>query len=269
MEDGGGMVSSDQGASHWLQETLPPNRKSQLWGGSAPRRDSLITAQPQTVTSQTGRAQGNERVNTNKSKPSFRLPPNIDPEVSSLLPEDIQKELLSPAYPDPPRQPPGHNALSATGSAGDGTQSSLTKKTPLSDSISPLATCKFAESYNTVIDRKESVGDFKLPDTQTCGDRTVLPDPEAPWGDLSAEQEKTGLQVSTDSIFPKDVDPRVFSELPSDVQRDLRSQWKQQKVLGKITPNSKEERKTSLVKERKPQVKGSQTNNLLKYFKPS
>ncbi|XP_067084631.1 DNA polymerase iota isoform X1 [Osmerus mordax] len=269
MGDGGGVVSSDQGASHWLPETLLPNRKSQLWGGSVPRRDSLITVQPQPVKSQTGRTQGNEKVNIPKSKPSFRLPPNIDPEVFSLLPEDIQKELLSPAYPDPPRPPPSHSALSATASAGDGTQSSLTKRSPFSDSIYPLATCKFAESYNTITDRKESVGDFKLPDTQTCGDLTVLPDQKAPRGDFSAEQEKTGHQVSTDSIFPKDVDPRVFSELPADVQRDLRSEWKQQKVLGKITPNSKQERKTSLAKERKPQAKGSQTNNLLKYFKPS
>lgn len=255
-------VTTDQDASPGMPVTLPCNLRNQAEEPSTSRHDSVSTRLPLPVTSHTHRTLENERI----KPPESRLPPNVDLEVFQLLPEDIQRELLSPAYTDTHNNPPCQTTQFITIYAGDGTQ--LCPTNPSQLCFSQPSLCKSTKSCNTLRDRKES----KLPNTQIqSSNLNVLPDPQAPQG--SAEKGKSVDQVSerryTDFDFPKDIDPRVFSELPPDVQKDLLSEWKQQKLVVKITPNLKKQGNTSLTKEKKHQAKGSQSNNLLKYFKPN
>lgn len=64
------------------------------------------------------------------------------------------------------------------------------------------------------------------------------------------------------------MDPKVFSELPPDVQRELLSEWKQQKLVLK-SPSSRKSGQSVKAKDKKAVGKNSQANNLFKYFKPS
>ncbi|KAF3851354.1 hypothetical protein F7725_013126 [Dissostichus mawsoni] len=136
---------------------------------------------------------------------THQLPPHFDPEVFRLLPVEIQKELLSPAYTN------SHPVLQPT-------------------------TVNHQRPAGTV----ENV----------------------------MEEGRASFARSSDCDFPGNVDPKVFSELPPDVQRELMSEWKQKKPVLK-TPSSKKPGRSLTTKDRKAAGKGSQANNLFKYFKPS
>lgn len=82
------------------------------------------------------------------------------------------------------------------------------------------------------------------------------------------EEGKFHFPQSDDYEFPGNVDPKVFSELPPDVQRELLSEWKQQKLMVK-NPSSRKSGQSFLTKDRKAAGKINQANSLLKYFKPS
>lgn len=71
---------------------------------------------------------------------------------------------------------------------------------------------------------------------------------------------------SSDYKFPGNVDPTVFAELPPDVQKELMSEWKQDKPTLKA-PSSKKPAKNVTSKDKKATGKSGQSNNLLKYFK--
>uniref|UniRef100_A0A3Q2D349 Polymerase (DNA directed) iota n=1 Tax=Cyprinodon variegatus TaxID=28743 RepID=A0A3Q2D349_CYPVA len=152
-----------------------------------------------------------ERISSNETKP----PPNVDPEVFKLLPEEIQKEILSPSYfksqPSPSASETHHMS----------TNKPQEKDLPM----------KVKSSKNVT--------------------------------------ENLSLPQSSDCNFPGNVDPKVFSELPSEVQKELLAEWKQQKPILK-TPSSRKPGKasTSKGKDRKAEGRASQSNNLFKYFKP-
>ncbi|XP_007557886.1 DNA polymerase iota [Poecilia formosa] len=162
-----------------------------------------------------------EGINSDKTKP----PPHVDPEVFRLLPEEIQKELLSPDY---------LNSL----------QSYMSKHEPPENDSSMKA------------DRS------RMNHQQPAGMRVINEE-------NVMEQEKLWLSLSSDCNFPGNVDPEVFSELPPDVQKELMSEWKQQNPVLK-TPSSRKTGKGSISKgkDRKAEGRSSQSNNLLKYFKP-
>lgn len=162
-----------------------------------------------------------EGINLDKTKP----PPHVDPEVFRLLPEEIQKELLSPYYV---------NSL----------QSHMLEHEPLENDSSMKA------------DRS------RMNHQQAAGIRVINEE-------KVMDQEKLSLPRSSDCNFPGNVDPEVFSELPPDVQKELMSEWKQQNPVLK-TPSSRKTGKGSISKgkDRKAEGRSSQSNNLLKYFKP-
>nr|XP_033475415.1 DNA polymerase iota [Epinephelus lanceolatus] len=181
---------------------------------------------------------------------THRLPPNVDPEVFRLLPEEIQKELLSPAYT---------NCLPGT-SAG----SSVVIDVPcITKNNSPLS---FTNSQN-IKDTKEAS------DKLDSFNRLTSVNHESPEGTSTLpeedvmEEETPSFPQSSDCEFPGNVDLKVFSELPPDIQRELMSEWKQQKAVLKM-PSSRKPGRSLMSKDRKAAGKGSQTNNLFKYFKP-
>ncbi|XP_070689962.1 DNA polymerase iota isoform X2 [Pempheris klunzingeri] len=201
----------------------------------------------QKVSCSTARLDFDERDNTL----THRLPPNVDPEVFKLLPEDIQMELLSPAYVNSP-------ASTSFSSAAVADVPHITKnKSPQS--------CTDSLNVKPI---KETVSKLNPPDRET----TV--NPQRPEGTSSfqgenvMEEGRLSFPRSSDCEFPGNVDPKVFSELPLDVQMELMSEWKQRKPVLK-TSSSRKPGISSTTKDRKAAGKGRQANNLLKYFKPS
>nr|XP_004575706.2 DNA polymerase iota isoform X1 [Maylandia zebra] len=179
-----------------------------------------------------------------------RLPPNVDPEVFKLLPEDIQKELLSPAYV---------SSLYSTSSSQSGTDVPSTSKSKLPETLTD------SESISDTKDAANKLNSSNRVTTvnhQGKAGTSAFPEEEV--------MEEGGLSFPrlSDCEFPGNVDPKVFSELPPDVQRELMSEWKQQKPILK-TSSSKKPGKSLMSKDRKAPGKGSQANNLFKYFKPS
>lgn len=200
----------------------------------------------QTVSCNTVRSDFDEKDDTVTN----RLPPNVDPEVFRLLPEEIQKELLSPAYT---------NSVPSTSSSVTVTDAPhITKnKTPQSFTDSQnIKAIKEASNKLDSLDRLVTVNHQSPEGTSAFPGENVMGE-----GRLS-------FPWSSDCEFPGNVDPKVFSELPLDVQRELMSEWKQQKPVLKTTSSRKPGR-SLMTKDRKAAGKGSQANNLLKYFKPS
>lgn len=174
-----------------------------------------------------------------------RLPPNIDPEVFSLLPEEIQMELLSST------------------NTGCMTSRSSAKVVNVPLKTKSQSTQLFSSHHFNDIQAAESKlepSDMEATTNQPVGTSTLL-------GHVLEEKTVSSPQ-SPDCGFPGNVDPKVFSELPLDVQKELISEWKQQKPIFKIA-SSKKPGRSLMTKDRKAAGKASQANNLLKYFKPS
>ncbi|XP_045890881.1 DNA polymerase iota [Micropterus dolomieu] len=165
---------------------------------------------------------------------THQLPPNVDPEVFGLLPEDIQEELLSPAYT---------NSLPST-------------------SVSSVSVVDVSHLTKNKYPQSSTDSDLTTANHQSPAGTTVFP------GENIMEEGRLSFPWSSDCEFPGNVDPKVFSELPPDVQRELMSEWKQQKPALK-TPSCRKPGRSLMTKDRKAAGKGSQANNLFKYFKPS
>ncbi|KAF4074826.1 hypothetical protein AMELA_G00243390 [Ameiurus melas] len=84
-------------------------------------------------------------------------------------------------------------------------------------------------------------------------------------GDVgAAERAPDGPDV------PPNVDPYVFSQLPPDVQRELRTEWRRGKPTLKMSPKHTSRRiTTTTTRDKRPARKRSHSGSLLKYFKPS
>ncbi|XP_042343655.1 DNA polymerase iota [Plectropomus leopardus] len=180
---------------------------------------------------------------------THRLPPNVDPEVFRLLPEEIQKELLSPAYT---------NSFPAT-SASSSAVSDVPHKNKSPQSFTDP---HYIKDTKEAVDKLDSSDSLITVTHQRPEGARALPDEGV------MEEERSLFPWSSDCEFPGNVDPKVFSELPPDVQKELMSEWKQQKPVLK-TPSSRKPGRSLMSKDRKAAGKVSQANNLLKYFKPS
>ncbi|XP_026178448.1 DNA polymerase iota [Mastacembelus armatus] len=180
---------------------------------------------------------------------THQLPPYIDPEVFRLLPKEIQEELLSPTY---------RNSLTST-SASSSAPVAVPDESHVTENKSP---CSFTESQN-IKDITDS--EYKLDRT----DRITTVNHQPAGSNAIPEENITEEgKLSPDCEFPGNVDLKVFSELPPDVQRELMSEWKQRKLVLKA-PSSKKTGQSVMTKDRKAAAKGNQANSLLKYFKPN
>ncbi|XP_033829233.1 DNA polymerase iota [Periophthalmus magnuspinnatus] len=85
-------------------------------------------------------------------------------------------------------------------------------------------------------------------------------------GDLKIKNSLSSPGSSGAKIFGN-VDPTVFAELPPELQKELMSEWRQDKPVSKA-PSSKKPVGNVTRKDKKTSGKSRQSNNLLKYFKP-
>lgn len=174
-----------------------------------------------------------------------RLPPNVDPEVFSLLPDEIQKELLSPTYTSSAKLVNVPHPTT-TKSPQSGTDSQKINNRIGIQEASKLESFDIGPTAN----HQSPAGTSALSGENVLG------------------KDRLSLPLSSDCEVPGNVDPRVFSELPSDIQRELISEWKQQRPVLKSAFSRKPGR-SSTSKDGKAAGKSSQMNNLLKYFKPT
>ncbi|XP_037758461.1 DNA polymerase iota isoform X2 [Chelonia mydas] len=68
-------------------------------------------------------------------------------------------------------------------------------------------------------------------------------------------------------VFPPNVDPNIFSELPAEMQKELLAEWKNLKPVSKMHMNKPSE-KLKTNKGKKNVMCSPQSNSLLRYFKP-
>ncbi|XP_044051338.1 DNA polymerase iota isoform X2 [Siniperca chuatsi] len=211
------------------------------------KQSPVVAVDPplQKVSCSTARSDPDETDNT----VTHGLPPNVDPEVFRLLPEEIQAELLSPA---------STNSLSSTSMSSV----AVVDVPHITMNKSPQS---FTDSQN-IKDIKEAVNTLD-PSDRVLNHQSPAGTSEFP-GENVMEEGRQSFPMSSDCEFPGNVDPKVFSELPPDVQRELMSEWKQQKPALK-TPSSRKPGRSLMTKDRKAVGKGSQANNLFRYFKPS
>lgn len=181
-----------------------------------------------------------------------RLPPGVDPEVFKLLPEHIQMELISSFQSEDSAQLNYAPADTSSEDVDPEDHSMLAFNQPAPEP------CESALNYN----RNSASHNHELSKTSSSAQSTM----ELNSGPVKAT-ESHDIPPATQSDVPANVDPYVFSQLPADVQRELLTEWRQQKPVLKIP--SKHSHKTSNTRDKKSAAKGSQCNNILKYFKPN
>lgn len=181
---------------------------------------------------------------------SNQMPSNCDPEVLKLLPEDIQQELLSYSY---------INSLPST-SANSSQPSRISGVVQKAKNTSP----------DTIIHLKEfddPTLTVNKPDPLSTGTVINHHRPLAV-SECSVTEGRMSFPLSSVCTFPGNVDLKVFSELPLDVQRELMSEWKHQKPVLKVL-SSRKPGALPKTKDKKSARKKSQSNSLLNYFKSS
>lgn len=175
-----------------------------------------------------------------------RLPPNVDPEVFKFLPKEIQMELLSST--------PTHSVSSVSSAEPINVLHTTQSKSTES--------CKDSAHFNVLHQTGEKL---------ELSEKRSLSHLPADMSSSSAEnafEEQTLSLPSSECEFPGNVDPKVFSELPLDVQQELKFEWKQKKPVFK-SPSSRKPARSMMNKDRKTTGKNRQANSLFKYFKPS
>lgn len=176
-----------------------------------------------------------------------QLPPNVDPEVFMFLPKEIQMELLS---------------FTSTDCVTSGSSAEV-RDVPHAKESKSTELFKDSDCFNVVCQAGEKM------ECSEKGSLTNLPaETSSSSGENVLEEETLPQLQSSDCQFPGNVDPKVFCELPMDVQQELMSEWKQKKQLFK-SPSSRKPARSTMSKDRKTAGKNRQANNLLKYFKPS
>ncbi|XP_075788764.1 DNA polymerase iota isoform X4 [Pelodiscus sinensis] len=86
----------------------------------------------------------------------------------------------------------------------------------------------------------------------------------------TASQDKDHREQASEEgriVFPPNVDPSIFSELPTEMQKELMAEWKNLKPLSKLHMNKPEKLKTNKAK-KNVVLCSPQSNSLLRYFKP-
>ncbi|XP_056119875.1 DNA polymerase iota [Rhinichthys klamathensis goyatoka] len=184
-----------------------------------------------------------------------KLPPGVDPEVFKLLPGHIQMELIT-GFQNKDYAELIYGSADTSFEDDPADHSTLTFNQPRTPER-----CESALNYH----RNSASHNHELDKTLSSAQSTM----ELHSG-LIKDTESHDIPPTTQapqSDIPANVDPYVFSQLPADVQRELLTEWKQQKPVLKIP--SKHSHKTSDTKDKKNAAKGSQCNNILKYFKPN
>ncbi|XP_062455100.1 DNA polymerase iota isoform X2 [Rhea pennata] len=229
---------------------------------------------------------------------SFPLPSgDIDQEVFRELPEDIKKEIISERTAE---MIPIENVLSQPSLCFPkeiNSASSISKRvnndvnasgcnihfTSAEDSASALAHSSSASCSSEYPESILIVGNTEKKPTDPLNftgrdllaveegaKLTVLPalvlsKDEQAFGTTS--EDKT-YGSSEGIVFPLNVDPKTFFELPADVQKELLAEWKNEELASKMFMGKPPEKPKTKRGRKNTASCLSQPNSLLRYFKP-
>ncbi|XP_075302597.1 DNA polymerase iota-like [Opisthocomus hoazin] len=219
---------------------------------------------------------------------------DIDQEVFRELPEDIQQEIISQKPEAIPTenvsgQPPvcfaeevyspcpdSKGLGSDTRSAGCGTHLASAPQSAAALAHSSRASCsaEYPGSTLTSSSTEEQPRDslnFRGRDLSSLeAGGTVLRVPvldkdEQPFETTS---EDKAFSRQAEIVFPPNVDTKTFYELPADVQDELLAEWKNLQPVSKTSTDKAPEKPKTNKGRRNTAPCSSQSNSLLRYFKP-
>ncbi|XP_014795280.1 PREDICTED: DNA polymerase iota [Calidris pugnax] len=195
--------------------------------------------------------------------PFHLSPADIDPEVFRELPEDIKKEILS-AKPDTmPTE-------DVSGQASECFAEEVFGASP--DSKGLRATCSSqcpSSMENQPPDSRNSRGRDLSP-LEAGASHTVARVP-------TLDKDKQALETTSadkahsrkaEVVFPPNIDAKTFYELPADVQEELLAEWKNWEPPSKTSTDKPPEKPKPTRGRRNTAPCPSQSNSLLRYFKP-
>ncbi|XP_075697522.1 DNA polymerase iota isoform X2 [Rhinoderma darwinii] len=195
------------------------------------------------------------------------LPENIDMDVFSQLPEDIKKEIVqSPHMTRRNKNIQTNRALAATG----GIQHFFTRGNTGQQLISTRDEGHSQDAVQSPLKKfLKKVSEYTISAPASimapCTSHAACPQGTEP--DVGLAMDCTESGDSGAMSLPKSIDMNVFSQLPVELQKELMSEWKNQKLTPKIQVKKLQDKvKTS--KGQRPST-ASRPSNLLKYFKPS
>ncbi|XP_022531452.2 DNA polymerase iota [Astyanax mexicanus] len=230
-------ASPSSASSSFFQNALLQSIRSKP--STSPRQPVSKHSGPKTTSS--------GRSSTLETQKSPKLPPHVDPDVFQALPEHIQKELMASfqtgdALPEDSIENPSPVAAPARAERPEQqTQAHINQKQTSQLSQISLNQSHQIEHSNINVAQSQN---HNLCDSSSTESAISLPD------------------------VPPNVDPLVFSQLPSDMQNELLAEWKQRKPTLKIS-STKPATKQSASRDHRPAARASQNNSLLKYFKPN
>lgn len=177
-------------------------------------------------------------------RPSPRLPAGIDYDVFDQLPSDIKEEIIS-------SQKKVRDSTETLQSCGG---SELGGKPP----------CHPKAKISSVFLHSGDLGQS----TRTLASSGIAPTNEEPPLERQNPHEEGSsqnhLSQGSKVSLPPSVDPRTFSELPAEMQKELLAEWKSQKYVSKMHVS----KIVTLKGTKKGQASSPGSNSLLRYFKP-
>ncbi|KAM6293923.1 DNA polymerase iota [Aegotheles albertisi] len=225
----------------------------------------------------------------------FHLSPgDIDQEVFKELPEDIQREIIS----EKPEVIPTGNVSDEPSacSAGEGHSTAPHSKGPNSDPAECSTHLASAHELTAVLAHSSRAScssecprsgltsssmETQPTDSLNSRGRDLAPleagasqaAPCVPVLDEEKQDFETASEDKTYSrragiVLPPNVDTETFYELPADVQEELLAEWKNRDPVSKTSLRKPPEKPKTNRGRRNPAPCLSQSNSLLRYFKP-
>ncbi|XP_051898193.1 DNA polymerase iota [Pristis pectinata] len=218
-----------------------------------------------------------EGVNHSDSTQIFsntNLPPGIDFDVFRELPANIQKEIMTDAsssqdqlkYHSCQKQ-----SIEKTFCKGNFIFRSLTedqrKCLVPPDPESHSSICSAVNCHGADFCSKTSANPgAQLEERAVNNKSTSVQDPQSPCEALqSAKMDPEAPTDQNSPPFPTNVDAKVFSELPAELQKELLRDWKQQRTVLKANVAKRGSKVKSNAGPRQSQ-KTPKSNSILKYF---
>ncbi|KAM9588839.1 DNA polymerase iota-like isoform 2-T2 [Morphnus guianensis] len=228
--------------------------------------------------------------------PFYLSPGDIDQEVFRELPEDIQKEIISEkseAIPieDVSGQPAVYFAeeVHSTSPDSKGLNSDTHAAgcsihlTSAHESVTVLAHSSKASCFSecprsaltsSSLEKQPTDSlNFRgkdLSSLEAGASQTVLHVPVLDKDKQAFQTTSVDKSYSRQAgiVFPPNVDTKTFYELPADVQKELLAEWKRQEPVSKTSTDKPPEKPKTSKGRRNTAPCLSQSNSLLKYFKP-
>lgn len=245
-----------------------------------------------TGTTKAKRPSEEKESDTKKARiPAFpcHLSPGIDQAVFRELPEDIKKEIMSEkageviSAEDVLGQTPVCFAeevqSSSPNSKGDENSAGYSAHlTPARESASAW-THSSSTSFSAEYPKSVLTGmEENPPDSHSFWDLSVEAGasqtaPRVPALDKDEQDSEKTSEDKNNSrkvgiVLPPSVDPKTFYELPRDVQEELLAEWKNREPVSKTCIEKTPERPKTNRGKKNAALSSSQSNSLLRYFKP-